>query len=154
MTLVCSEQAVASREFGGSQLHRTRRSGTIPLADGAPGGQRSGIVQPQEAEGHRARGHRPLHLSDDDHGLTEEREAVFRLEDRLEHLIQTHQVGEFDGNEFGGGEAVLYCYGPDADRLFVVIEQELRSFTARPAYAILRYGDVTDPSAMQRRIDL
>jgi hypothetical protein len=93
-------------------------------------------------------------LSDDEYGQSKEREAVFRLEDRLESLIETHQVGEFDGNEFGGGEAVLYSYGPDADRLFAVIEQELRSFTARPAYATLRYGDVADPSTTERRVDL
>jgi hypothetical protein len=93
-------------------------------------------------------------LSGDEHGLTEEREAVFRLEDRLETLIRRHQVGEFDGDEFGDGEAVLYCYGPDADRLFDVIEQEIRSFAARPAYATLRYGEAADPSATERRIDL
>jgi hypothetical protein len=93
-------------------------------------------------------------LSDDEYGLTEEREAVFRLEDRLESLIDGHQVGQFDGNEFGAGEVVLYCYGPDADRLFDAIEQELRSFAARPAYATLRYGDAADLSAKERRIDL
>ena len=93
-------------------------------------------------------------LSDDEFGLLEEREAVFQLENRLESLVERHQVGEFDGNEFGGGEAVLYCYGPDADRLFAAIEEELRSFTARPAYATLRYGESTDPSATERRIEL
>ena len=93
-------------------------------------------------------------LSDDEHGSTEEREAVFRLEDSLVTLIEGHKVGEFDGNEFGGGEAVLYSYGPDADRLFAVIEQELRSFTARPAYATIRYGDVAEPSVTERRVDL
>ena len=92
-------------------------------------------------------------LSDDEYGLTDEREAVFRLEDRLESLIERNKVGEFDGNEFGGGEAVLYCYGPNADRLFEVIEHELRSFSARPAYAILRYGDA-DRSTTERRVNL
>jgi hypothetical protein len=79
---------------------------------------------------------------------------VLRLEDSLETLIEQHKVGELDGNEFGGGEAVLYCYGPDADRLFDVIEQELRLFTARPAYVTLRYGEATDTGATERRIDL
>jgi hypothetical protein len=93
-------------------------------------------------------------LSDDDYGVPEEREAVFRLEDRLESLIERHQVGELDGNEFGAGEAVLYCYGPDADRLFAVLEEELRLFAARPAYATLRYGGAADPGATERRVDL
>ena len=93
-------------------------------------------------------------LSDDEFGLPEEREAVFRLEDRLTTLVEQHQVGELDGNDFGGGEAVLYCYGPDADRLFAVIEEELRVFGARPAYATLRYGEAADPTAVERRVDL
>ena len=93
-------------------------------------------------------------ISGGEHGLTEEREAVFGLEDRLETLINRHHVGVFDGNEFGGGEAVLYCYGSDADRLFEVIEQELRAFTARPAYVTLRYGEADDPTATERRVDL
>jgi hypothetical protein len=79
---------------------------------------------------------------------------VFRLEDRLESLIEAHGAGELDGNEFGGGEAVLYCYGPDADRLFAAIEAEVRAFGARPAYVTLRYGEAADPSAPERRIDL
>ena len=93
-------------------------------------------------------------LSDEEHGTVEEREAIFALEDRLESLIESQGLGEFDGNEFGGGEAVLYCYGPDARRMFAGIESELRAFPARPAYAQLRLGDVSDPDAREERIDL
>lgn len=93
-------------------------------------------------------------LSDAEHGTVEEREAIFALEDRLESLIESQGLGEFDGNEFGGGEAVLYCYGPDAHRLFAGIEPELRAFPARPAFAHLRLGDVSDPHAPEERIDL
>ena len=57
-------------------------------------------------------------LSDDEHGTLEERESVFALENELERAIESMTAGEFDGNEFGGGEAVLYAYGPDADALF------------------------------------
>jgi hypothetical protein len=93
-------------------------------------------------------------LSGDEYGSAEEREGVFALENRLEALIEQHGIGEFDGNEFGGGEAVLYCYGPDANRLFATIENEVRSFAARPAYVTLRYGAASDPNAQERRIDL
>lgn len=68
-------------------------------------------------------------------------------------VIDARGHGEFDGNEFGEGEAVLYCYGPDAGRLFAGIEAELRAFPARPAYAQHRYGDVSDPDAREQRID-
>lgn len=93
-------------------------------------------------------------LSDEDHGTVEEREAIFALEDRLAALLESQQLGEHDGNEFGGGEAAIYCYGPDARRLFEGIESEARAFPARPAYAYLRYGDVSDLDAPEQRIDL
>ena len=93
-------------------------------------------------------------LSDEEHGTVEEREAIFALEDRLEALIANQNLGELDGNEFGGGEAAIYCYGPDAGRLFAGIEAEVRAFPARPAYAYLRYGNVSDPDAREQRVDL
>jgi hypothetical protein len=93
-------------------------------------------------------------LSDENHGTVEEREAIFALEDRLAALIESQGLGEHDGNEFGGGEATIYCYGHDAGRLFAGIESELRAFPARPAYAHLRYGDVGNPDAREQRIDL
>jgi hypothetical protein len=91
-------------------------------------------------------------LSDDEHGTLAEREGVFALEDQLERAIQSMAVGEFDGNEFGGGEAVLYAYGPDADALFEAMEAPLRAFPSRPAFAILRYGRATDAKAQERRV--
>ena len=92
-------------------------------------------------------------LSDEEFGSVEEREEVFALEDRLVAIIDKHGLGELDGNEFGAGEAVLHCYGPDADRLFTWIEGELRAFPARPAYAVLRYGPY-DAQAAERRVEL
>lgn len=74
-------------------------------------------------------------LSDEQRGTAEEREAIFALEDRLIARIDSQKLGEHDGNEFGGGEAAIYCYGPDAGRLFAGIESEVRAFPARPAHA-------------------
>ncbi|MGW8953893.1 hypothetical protein [Streptomyces sp. NPDC055709] len=48
----------------------------------------------------------------------------------LVKVIEQAGYGEFDGNEFGGGEAVLYAFGPAADALFAVTEP----------------GSVSDPS--------
>jgi hypothetical protein len=45
--------------------------------------------------------------------------------------------GDHDGDEFGGGEAVLYTYGPDADALLDAIRNSFEDFPLRPgAYAI------------------
>lgn len=93
-------------------------------------------------------------LSGDEFGELDEREAIFALEDALIAAIDAAGVGEFDGHEFGGGEAVLYAYGPDADALFATMEPHLRAFEARPAWCVLRYGGAADPNAVERRVDL
>ncbi|GAA3388792.1 hypothetical protein [Cryptosporangium minutisporangium] len=87
-------------------------------------------------------------------GEPQERESVHALEKRLTTAIEAAGAGELDGDEFGGGEAVLYAYGPDASRLFAVMEPALRAFPARPGHAVLRYGEADDPTAIERRIDL
>ncbi|MET8755927.1 hypothetical protein ABZW32_38420 [Streptomyces sp. NPDC004667] len=72
----------------------------------------------------------------------------------LAELIERADVGEFDGNEFGGGEVTLYAYGPDADALFAVMAPVLRDLPFRPAHIVLRYGSAVGASAVERRVDL
>ena len=79
-------------------------------------------------------------LSDDDYGTEQEREGVYELQDRLRRAIRAASAGEFDGNEIGGGKAVLYMYGHDKDRLWSAVEAEARGCPFRPAYALLRAG--------------
>jgi hypothetical protein len=63
--------------------------------------------------------------------------------------------GDHDGDEFGGGEAVLYTYGPDADALLDAIRNSFEDFPLRPgAYAIKRYGAADDPAAREERVSL
>lgn len=86
----------------------------------------------------------------DEFGSAEEHEAVTVLEDRLTDLIEQADVGEFDGNEFGEGECVLFMYGPDADRLYLAIEPALKSTpVSSQGYAIKRYGGAEDPGAAE-----
>jgi hypothetical protein len=61
---------------------------------------------------------------DDDRGLNE-------FEDPLIEAIERAGFGEFDGNEINlqTGEARLYMYGPDGERLFSVIEPTLRKLS-------------------------
>jgi hypothetical protein len=37
--------------------------------------------------------------------------AVYDLQARLNQAIEAADVDEFDGNEFGDGQVVLYAYG-------------------------------------------
>jgi hypothetical protein len=63
------------------------------------------------------------------------------LEDQLMAAIQHAKAGEFDGNEIGPEEFVLYMYGPDAEQLFKVVEPILRSSElVREATALIRPG--------------
>ena len=94
-----------------------------------------------------------LPLSNGEMGTEEEREVIFLLEDRLAAAVEHAGVGEFDGNEFGAGECVLYLYGPDADRLYDAIVPHLQMATvARGGYAIKRYGEASDPTAREVRV--
>ncbi|MGW0504154.1 hypothetical protein [Micromonospora sp. NPDC003241] len=87
-------------------------------------------------------------------GEEQERRAIYDLGRRLREAIEAADAGEFDGHEFGGGEAVLYAYGPDAARLFAAMESQLRAFPAKPAHTTLRFGEPDDTSTAEQRIDL
>jgi len=98
-----------------------------------------------------------VHLRFREHafGSTKERETVRALEQQLETAIEDAGAGEFDGDEFGGGECVLYMYGPEADRIFAVIEPVLKSSPLTSGgYAIKRYGEARDPRAPEVRVRL
>ncbi|WP_326725369.1 hypothetical protein OHT59_44310 [Streptomyces sp. NBC_00243] len=89
-------------------------------------------------------------LSDDSFGSPNERDAIFDAEKAMMAAVEQAGVGEVDGNEFGGGEAVVYVYGPDAEAHFKVMEPTLRGLPFRPAYVVLRQGS----DETETRVDL
>ncbi|TIX38394.1 MAG: hypothetical protein E5W81_22660 [Mesorhizobium sp.] len=94
-----------------------------------------------------------LLLNDNQFGASQERESIYALEDRLEKAIEDASVGKFDGDLLGKGECILYMYGPNAERLFVVVEPVLKSSPiAAGGYAIKRFGEAADPSAKEVRV--
>jgi hypothetical protein len=71
--------------------------------------------------------------------------ALFALEAALTEAIDTAGAGEFDGNEVGEGQAILYMYGPDADALYQAILPVLKdSRLLSTGVAIRRYGPPED----------
>lgn len=86
-----------------------------------------------------------------EYGSPDDREAVFALEDRLEAAIDAMDAGELDGNEFGGGEVVLYLYGPSKDRLWQAVEADVRAVATPGSYVLLRAGG---PDVVPERLDL
>ena len=68
------------------------------------------------------------------------------LEDQLIQAIETNSPGAFDGNEIGDGVATLYTYGPDANRLYEVIEPVLHAYPlCRNARIVIRQGGPGSP---------
>jgi hypothetical protein len=72
---------------------------------------------------------------------SEELDASHAMQDELAAAIEAADAGELDGDEWGGGEGVIFCYGPDADRLFeaMIPVLEKRPFP-KGSHAIKRYG--------------
>jgi PASTA domain len=74
------------------------------------------------------------------------------IEDLLIDAIEAAGVGEFDGNEVGLDEALLFMYGVDADALWRVVGPVIRDANLGSGpYAVLRYGP---PGAAESQIDL
>ncbi len=72
---------------------------------------------------------------------------LFELEGKLEAAITAAKAGEYDGNEIAvdGSDGTLYMYGPDADRLFQVVEPILKITPFMSgAKVTVRYGPPTD----------
>ena len=93
-----------------------------------------------------------IKLSDGDMGDSEDDDAIYALEDRLNAAIERQGVGELDGDEWGNGNCQLFMYGNSADKIFDVITPLLLDHQA-PAvsYAIKRYGP---PGAPERMVHL
>jgi len=88
-----------------------------------------------------------IKLSGGEHGSEEERDSVHRMTDRLAEVIAIAKAGEFDGDEFGGGECTLYMYGPDANRIFSLIFPLLKDWEPlKGGYALKRYGPPGSPT--------
>jgi hypothetical protein len=63
-----------------------------------------------------------LKLSNTKFGEGDEITIMQEFELKLDRLVDQSNLGVVDGNEIGEGEYVIYIYGPNADRLFELIE--------------------------------
>jgi hypothetical protein len=64
-----------------------------------------------------------------------------RFADYLASRLQGPRLGEFDGGEFGGKRVGLHFYGPDAKRMWEVLEGEVRTHAPeRPIEVVFDFG--------------
>jgi hypothetical protein len=85
-------------------------------------------------------------------GASDDFASMQELGDRLREHVEAARVGEFDGDMIGKDRAMLYLYGPDADRLWEAMEGLLRSASLPAgAYVVKQYGP---PGSPETRIDL
>lgn len=72
------------------------------------------------------------------------------LEDQLEEALGGGSLGSVDGHAVGEGEAVLYLYGLDAEKLFAAIEPVLSQYPlCQNARVAIRQGP---PGASEREV--
>lgn len=67
-----------------------------------------------------------LKLSNKQMGTHQERAEIEAFAEQLEAAIQAAGVGEYDGEEIGGGECTLFFCGPDIDKLLGVLRPLLK----------------------------
>ncbi|MGW1533997.1 hypothetical protein [Streptomyces aureus] len=94
-----------------------------------------------------------FHLGGGDLGESDQWALVFEAERTMTAAVRAAGVGEVDGNEFGGGEVVIFAYGPDAAALYRVMEPGLRALPFRPAHVVLRHGEPAG-DVVRERVDL
>jgi hypothetical protein len=74
------------------------------------------------------------------------------LAEQLGDILEQQRLGEYDGDERGPTETVLFMYGPDAERLFNGIEPVLRAYPlCQNARVVIRRGG---PGAGERELRL
>ncbi len=92
-----------------------------------------------------------LKLSNRLMGTHEERQEIEAFADELAAAIEAEGVGEYDGDELGGGECTLFFCGPDIDKLLGVLRPLLkRSPLCRGAMLVRMVDDGTGEFTPQR----
>jgi len=92
-----------------------------------------------------------LRLSNRQMGTLRERQEIEAFADQLEAAVLEAGVGEYDGDEIGGGECTLFFCGPDADRLQATLQPLLkRSALCRGGHLVRMVADVSGQPVQQR----
>jgi len=95
-----------------------------------------------------------LRLSNRQMGTNEERAEITLLADQLAAAVEQAGVGEYDGDEYGGGECILKFWRPDEGALLSLLRPFLqRSHYARGAHFV-RLVESDDGEMKREKIPL
>ena len=93
-----------------------------------------------------------LRLSNRQMGTAEERAEITLMADELSRAVESAGVGEYDGDEYGGGECILFFCGSDEEALLGFLRPLLqRSAYARGAHFV-RLIDSVDGDMKREKI--
>ncbi|MCC7061554.1 MAG: hypothetical protein IT456_02050 [Planctomycetes bacterium] len=95
-----------------------------------------------------------LKLSNRLMGTAQERMAIEAFADQLEAAVTEAGVGEYDGDELGGGECILFFCGPDIDRLQTVLHPFLKRSPLCRGGHLVRMVDDADGEPQRQRLPI
>lgn len=93
-----------------------------------------------------------LKLSNRSLGTAQERMAIEEFGNQLEAALQDAGAGEYDGDEMGGGECILFFAGPDVDRMIAVLRPLLMRSPHGRGACFVRMVPGDDGEPVQKRI--
>lgn len=92
-----------------------------------------------------------LKLSNRQTGTPTEQAEIDQLGDELGELVLDSGVGEFDGEELGGGECTMFFCGPDVQALIDVLRPVLRRSPLTRGAQFVRLVETADGDHERRR---
>lgn len=95
-----------------------------------------------------------LKLSNRMMGTAQERMEIESLADQLEAAVTAAEVGEYDGDELGGGECILFFCGPDIDRLQSVLHPFLKRSPLCRGGHLVRMVEDADGAPQRQRLPI
>jgi len=87
-----------------------------------------------------------LPLSNRQMGTATERADLEAFADQLADAVEAAGVGEYDGDEYGGGEYTMFFCGPDAERLFTALHPLLKRSPLCRGGKVVRQSTAADGS--------
>jgi hypothetical protein len=95
-----------------------------------------------------------LKLSNRQMGTAAERQEIEAFADQLEAAVNEAGAGEYDGDELGGGECILFFCGPDVEQLQRVLQPLLKRSPLCRGGHLVRMATGADGSAERVRTPL